>query len=66
VILGTPLGNTLGTLGTYWEPDGKPLGTRREPVGNKGKNENKKFGILKHPERKFVVYVEPCTHEFAN
>jgi hypothetical protein len=43
------------------------LGTRREHIGNKGKNEKKiKFRILKHSkERKFVVYVEACTHEFG-
>jgi len=60
--------------GTHWEPGehivnlmGKPLGTRREHVGNEGKNGKKK---IRNPkalgERKFVVYVEPCTHEFAS
>jgi len=68
VLLGTPLGNTLGTWRTYRDPDEKPLGTRREHVGNKGKNEKKNQN--QNPkalrERKFVVYVEPCTHEFGS
>jgi hypothetical protein len=32
--MGTPFGNTLGT---YWEPDGNPLETWKEHIGNKGK-----------------------------
>jgi hypothetical protein len=34
------MGNTLGILGTYWEPHGNRFGTSKEHVGNKGKMKN--------------------------
>jgi hypothetical protein len=52
-------------LGTHWEPrehNENLMGTCWE----QRKNWKKKFGILKPSERKFVVYVEPCTYEFAS
>jgi hypothetical protein len=38
------LGSTLGTWGIYSKPDGNPLGTEREQIGNQGETE--KWGCI--------------------
>ncbi len=39
-IIGKVLGNTLGTWGTFWEPDGNLMGPHWEHVGRREKTKD--------------------------